>query len=297
MARLIATESDGGLAAARRFVDYAEAQQISLDGLWARLDGQDRVCQTVLLVPNPGRTAMVFSGRVWSGRDVPPLAGLLRHACRATDVIDVDLAQTLLDPGETLAREAFQDGGFEPLATLSYLQRSLPRRAPSPPDWPRGVRPVPFEASRRDELLRVLDASYEDTLDCPGLRGRRRTEDILAGHRASGEFDPALWTLLLEDDRAIGTLLLNPSPAQQSVELVYLGMAPAARGRGLGTCLLRHGLRLLAGRAEQSITLAVDEQNAPALALYRREGFRPILRRLALIRSMRRSREEHATSP
>jgi ribosomal-protein-alanine N-acetyltransferase len=81
-------------------------------------------------------------------------------------------------------------------------------------------------------------------------------------------------------------LLLNRSPASNTIELVYLGLAPAARGRGLGRQLLRHGLHLLGRREERAITLAVDEQNDPALALYRGEGFRRVLRRIALIRPL-----------
>src|SRR5439155_230273 len=127
----------------------------------------------------------------------------------------------------------------------------------------------------------------EQTLDCPGLRGYRRTSDILEGHRASGVFDPGLWTLLLVDGRVGGALLLNPAVDGQSVELVYLGLARWGRGRGLGRLLLRHGFALLGRRSERTINLAVDEANAPALALYRREGFVPILRRTAMIRPVR----------
>ena len=70
------------------------------------------------------------------------------------------------------------------------------------------------------------------------------------------------------------------------MELVYLGLAPGARGRGLGRQLLRHGLGLLHERRERSVTLAVDSRNTPALSLYESEGFRPAVQRAALIRSL-----------
>jgi len=69
-----------------------------------------------------------------------------------------------------------------------------------------------------------------------------------------------------------------------SVELVYLGLVPEARGRGLGRRLLEHGLALLKGRSERAVVLAVDERNTPAMKLYREAGFRPSLRRVAFIR-------------
>jgi ribosomal protein S18 acetylase RimI-like enzyme len=55
---------------------------------------------------------------------------------------------------------------------------------------------------------------------------------------------------------------------------------------GLGRMLLRHGLHLLRDRSERTLTLAVDDENKPAFAMYRSEGFRTVLRRLAMIRPL-----------
>ena len=154
------------------------------------------------------------------------------------------------------------------------------------PQWPSSVRIEPYAETLHDDLVRALEASYERTLDCPGLYGLRITADILAGHQATGDFDPALWTLLYVDDRPAGVMLLNAFPAHRTVELVYLGLAPFARGRGLGRQLLRHGLAQLKKRRERTLTLAVDDRNTPALALYASEGLRPIVKRVAMIRSL-----------
>jgi ribosomal protein S18 acetylase RimI-like enzyme len=134
----------------------------------------------------------------------------------------------------------------------------------------------------------VLEASYEQTLDCPGLLGLRRTEDVLRGHQATGRFEPELWTLMELDGRPSGALLLNPASEGRCIELVYLGLARAARGQGHGRRLLRHGLRLVRERPERLMTLAVDDGNVPALRLYTSEGFKRRLRRVAMIRSIRR---------
>ena len=136
-----------------------------------------------------------------------------------------------------------------------------------------------WSEGRDDDVLRVLDASYEDTLDCPGLRGLRDTADILAGHRGTGAFEPELWTILRVDDEPVGVLLLNRSPSNNTLELVYTGLARRVQGRGLGRLLLRHGLHRVGGRPERAVTLAVDDRNAPAISLYRGEGFRRVLRR------------------
>lgn len=283
----------GGLQAdrdhARRFLDYAQFHRIRLDGMWSRLDRSGRIEATVLAVPSPGRTAMVFASRIGLASQIDPMAELIDHACRQLVGMDVNLAQTLLDPGESLIQQMFMAGGFLDLAVLSYLERSVrPPRSPQTPSpqWSDSVSIVRFDDSMRDELLDVLDRSYEQTLDCPGLQGHRKTEDILEGHRASGVFDPSLWTILRINGVASGVLLLNPSADLQTIELVYLGLAKSARGQGLGRQLLRHGLRLVEQRSERTINLAVDESNAPAIALYTREGFRSALRRAAMIRPL-----------
>lgn len=288
--RLVGVGSQMDHQHAQRFLEYAREHRINLDGLWARVDRDGAIQFSVLAVPNPGRTAMVFASHASSRDQTWAIGELIDHACRELSGFEVDLAQVLLDPTETLEHEAFAAGGFFRLATLSYLERSLRKsRVDLQPitAWPPGVKPITYTDVLRPQLLEVLDASYDHTLDCPGLRGFRRTTDILEGHRASGVFDPGLWTLLSIDGRIGATLLLNPAVDGQSIELVYLGLVPWARRRGLGRLLLQHGLSLLARRNERLVNLAVDEANVPALSLYRSEGFVPVLRRIAMIRPVR----------
>ena len=209
--------------------------------MWARLDEAGRIESTVLAVPNPGRTAIVFLSPCTAREQAAEQGELLQFACRELAERDVDLAQVLLPPEDTLPREAFLAGGFVDLAQLSYLERSLARRGRTPPPtWPDDVAAEPYRPALRDDMLMALELSYERTLDCPGLRGLRRTEDILAGHEGTGAFDPALWTLLRLDGAPCGALLFSRSAANDTIELVYVGLAPAARGRGLGRQLLRH---------------------------------------------------------
>jgi len=288
--RLVSTTGGNDRAAAERFLHYAGTNSVPLDGLWACQGPDGRLQFSVLAVPSPGRTAMFFASHPRTGPEVSPVSRLIEHACEFVDEQDVQLAQALLEPGEQLERQAFIGAGFTELAILSYLERPLSRTNPSsPPQWPSDTRVAAYRQDLREELIGVLDASYEHTLDCPGLYGLRKTDDILAGHQATGEFDPALWTLMYIGDRPAGAMLLNAFPAHRTVELVYLGLAPFARGRGLGRQLLRHGLAQLKRRRERTLTLAVDDRNTPALALYESEGLRPIVKRVALIRSLRTS--------
>lgn len=285
--RLVSTGRSPDRAAAERFMHYARTNAVRLDGLWSRLGRNGKLTASVLAVPSPGRTAMVFATHARSETEVGPIGGLIDHACREIAGWDVDLAQALLEPGEALETRSFIEAGFRELAVLSYLERPLSRSdPPPPPQWPAEARVQPYREALDDLLVRILEATYEQTLDCPGLYGLRRTRDIVVGHKATGQFDPSLWTLLWVDEQPAGVVLLNPFPAQRTIELVYIGLAPFARGRGLGRQLLRHALALVSGRRERSLTLAVDQRNTPALALYQDEGLRPVVHRVALIRPL-----------
>ena len=275
-------------AHAERFIQFSASHGISIDGMWVLRDTEGRIDATALAVPNPGRTAILFTSTPGSEDEAARQAELIDTVCRELAAGDVDLAQVLLEPNDTVTCGCFLAAGFTELAQLSYLERPLPRRSRIPaPRWPEGITVEAFRDEAEADVLAVLDASYEETRDCPGLRGLRRTIDILAGHRGTGAFDPALWTVLRENGRACGVVLLNPAPASNTIELVYIGLARSAQGRGLGRDLLRHALRLVAARAERAVTLAVDEKNEPAIALYRTHGFRRVMRRTALIRSIR----------
>jgi ribosomal protein S18 acetylase RimI-like enzyme len=161
------------------------------------------------------------------------------------------------------------------------------RRNPAVPGLPQGIslEPVTEDA----ELMRVLRATYEQTLDCPGLAELRRDEDILDGHRRGQPHDPDLWTLMRRDGQAIGAALLQPSIDGERIELAYLGLAKSARGKGLGAILLDAALQRAASRPQRLISLAVDERNDPALRLYRSRGFRTTVRRRAFARTLRSS--------
>jgi mycothiol synthase len=195
----------------------------------------------------------------------------------------VRLAQALLEHRENDAGEAFAAAGFLRLGDLAYLRRPIAglvgesgARARAGP-LPSGVRAIRVDllepAKAADLLLAALERTYIDTLDCPELCGVRRVGDVLESHRSVGDYDPSLWWVVVEADRAEGCMLFNPNPAQDAVELVYLGLSPRLRGRGIGSALLGQGLASLADVPLSSVCCAVDTRNTPALRLYAGAGF------------------------
>jgi ribosomal protein S18 acetylase RimI-like enzyme len=200
------------------------------------------------------------------------------------------LSQTLLDPSEHGAHDAFREAGFLDVGTLDYLQRRRPTSreaqgwALESGDLGEGVRMVTAPTKSDTRLTLALERSYEGTLDCPELCGMRETVDVIASHRATGVHDPCLWWLIERGDEPLGAVLANPSPSPSAVELVYMGVAPELRGVGVGGRALRHLLATCATRSEHLVTCAVDRRNAPARTLYEKHGFTSTQTRIALVK-------------
>jgi hypothetical protein len=169
---------------------------------------------------------------------------------------------------------------------LIYLQRVV-RQPASAVDLPTGIALQTYGSDTHRLFAHAIVRSYEGSLDCPALNGRRHIDDVIQGHKATGLFDPSLWYVLTEQDHAIGVLVLSPAEHNESVELVYLGLAPEGRGRGLGDLLMRLALDAIQKLDRHELNLAVDSKNLPALRLYYRHGMKRIGSRLALLRDLR----------
>ena len=92
-----------------------------------------------------------------------------------------------------------------------------------------------------------------------------------------------MWWVLYLDDHPQGCLLLNHCPELRSIELVYLGLSPALRGRGVGSAAMALGIERSATRRAGEMTCAVDRNNVPALRLYARLGFTEFASRVAFV--------------
>lgn len=288
-----------GPAAAARFARQADSAGIALERCWCLADEFGRYRAAVLAVPSLGRTAMLLSSHprtVADARELGPVVAAAAEDC--TDCCDI--AQALVEPARTLDLEAYSHGGLVHLATLEYLERHLPRAgvleaSPVPPGWSiepvaepsvlGGKDPSAIAPERRRELVSVLEASYRDTRDCPGLAGLRRTTDVLDGHFGPGA-RPRFWTIARRNGVAEGVCLINTAADGSSAELVYLGLAPAARGHGIARALLSHGMQECSRARIGSLSLAVDARNDPARRLYESCGFRCTTTRAALIRPL-----------
>jgi mycothiol synthase len=175
------------------------------------------------------------------------------------------------------------------MAELQYLQADVRRGFPPPP-VPAGVELLNYTAELHEDFARTIVESYRESLDCPGLNGLRDIEDVIAGHKSSGgrpeAFNPSWWFLLRDATGPLAVLLLART-ANDTAELVYLGLAPEARGRGFGDLFVRHALHVVSAGGVAALALAVDANNTPALRLYHRHGLRRVGSKLALMRELK----------
>src|SRR5262249_6047685 len=74
------------------------------------------------------------------------------------------------------------------------------------------------------------------------------------------------------EPESAAVLLLAELPDRDAWEVVYLGLTPRARNRGLGRTVLRHALELARAHVPR-LEPAVDLRNAPAVRLYQSAGF------------------------
>jgi len=279
------------------FLQFAARQDMSLDETWGAFRGNDLLA-VCLLIESAGRAGILFLSPPGapgnpgaSGVSSAERTGLVQRLLSEQPAGRLHLVQALVDPDHQADVRMLEAASFKALATLVYMQRSI-RRADQRAKlelqadeshlklttWSEAARPL-FE--------RAILRSYEQTQDCPGLLGMREIGDIIAGHMSSGEFDPSLWHVLHAGDEPAGVMLLSRTPPNDAAELVYLGLSPSWRGRRLGSRLLNWGIGQARAAGAVQMLLAVDDANAPALAMYRAAQFVATGKKIAMIRSLR----------
>lgn len=274
----------GDPGAARRVLDRIDQGDLPLAGLW--FAGRDLVRRppVLLAVLGAGRTVSLVLSPIADDREQAVATRMIREVVAGLKV-PADIAQVMLEAGRSRESRSLLEAGFRRLATLRFMDRPIDSRERTEP-LPAGVTIRSCGHDDPIHLAALLGRTYEDTLDCPGLAGLRRVEDVLAGHRAAGRFDPESWTILEVDGVGVGVSFANPNPEVGCVELVYFGLVKQARGRGLARRLLVHAIADAGRHGLRRLTLAVDERNLPAITLYRRLGFTPGGVREAFIRPL-----------
>ncbi len=201
------------------------------------------------------------------------------------------MVQALMSADGTTDAELLVAAGFQHVSDLLYLvclADDFPTTLPC-----LELRFEPYSPALHARFARLVDATYKDTLDCPAVNGVRSIDDVLQGYRATGHFDPGRWFIVYDQATEIGCLILTDYPEHAIWELIYMGLLPAAQGRGRGLEIVRHALWLARQAARNRLVLAVDAANEPALRMYAAAGFRSWDRTAVYIRVL----DENAPIP
>lgn len=90
-------------------------------------------------------------------------------------------------------------------------------------------------------------------------------------------FGYGVWRVGARSSGPVGFVLARLAAGE--AEILTISVSRPWRGKGLGRDLMEAVLRDLHSRRAEALFLEVDETNHPAIALYRRLGFREVARR------------------
>ncbi len=199
--------------------------------------------------------------------------------------------------------------GFQPIGTLDYLcgpvSNEIGKQFASDTTNFQASNPLCFDQfpwtqpNAFSELVDLVELTYLQTLDCPELSAYRTTEQVLTGYRTANAFTPSLWFTVTDDrEERVGCVILATHPPAQtkearddatsvgSVEIVYMGLVPTARGRGLGTQMVQKAFDVAREVGADQVLLAVDQINHPAKAIYNLAGLKPIVHEMVWVKSL-----------
>jgi mycothiol synthase len=260
----------------RRALALIDAGEIPRDGILT-VRGAGGPVGAMVCVPLPGASGLVWPPQAVDG-DVRVEDSLVRAALAWLRGRGARLAEALLLPAEQGFAGPLLRNGFRRITRLLYLRRPVSAADADGPDGDGpelGLSYQPYGEEALAAFHETLLRSYEQTLDCPELNGARPVEEIVAGHKAQGPYDPGRWWLARQGGRPVGVLILSEVVEWGSWDVAYVGVVPEARGRGVGRALLARAIRAAAAGQAGHLTLAVDERNAPARRLYALLGFEP----------------------
>ena len=227
-----------------------------------------------------GRVATVWVPRTIAPEPLQTAVSLLQASLEQIAQGEVDLVQSLLEINAVADFDTLQSVGFRHVADLLYLACPLEQDAKSEISE---LKFVPYHPELHNRFARIVEATYEGSLDCPEVDGIREMNDVFAGYRATGIYSPDRWLIVTEQGIDVGCLILTEYEGQGTWELVYMGLLPAARGKALGLSIVEHAKRLALTARQTRVVLAVDANNEPALRMYAQAGFTAWTQRSVMI--------------
>ena len=124
-----------------------------------------------------------------------------------------------------------------------------------------------------ERLARLVQGTYEGSLDFPELMQIAPVEYVLQGYKAGALFRPELWFIIQKEGVDVGVLLLTDASPEQ-FELTYMGLLASVRRQGLSREIVRFAREITSREQRLLLLTSVDEKNVPACQAYLAQGFR-----------------------
>jgi len=171
------------------------------------------------------------------------------------------------------ARRLLESLGYGAVRVFREMRVEL-EAPPRAPEWPDGLRVVPFDAER-DAL--EFHAAHQEAFADHWDHTPRDFRSWSKCHLGSERFDPALWCVVRAGDEiAAGTICTGDTYGGGFVHALFTRRR--WRKQGVGTALLADSLARLWERGERSVGLGVDAaSDTGAFRLYERAGMTPTL--------------------
>jgi len=251
----------------------AQAQGLRLDLLVAALRGRSPVA-AALAIESPGRSVLVQAAHPENdSRNDGLLVPVLETLKQAVFDRGGLLLQAILHPEDVVLPDKYRSAGFRYLTDLLYLDAAVQGDCATVRAETLDIELQCYSNATHEVFLAALENSYVDSADCPGLSGLRPTAEVMEGHRATGKFDHNGWYVALQSRSPVGVLLTAEVARRRALEVVYIGVAPSARGQGVGKYLMRTAFDRARALSLTAVTLGVDATNEPARRLYQALGF------------------------
>jgi GNAT superfamily N-acetyltransferase len=174
---------------------------------------------------------------------------------------------------DSAARRLLESLGYRAVRVFRELRIEL-EAPPPPPEWPDGLRVVPFDPDRDAlEFHAAQQEAFADSWDYTP----RDFEWWSKVHLASERFDPELWCVVRAGDEiAAGTICMADTYGGGFVAALFTRRP--WRKQGVGAALLADSFARLWERGERSVGLGVDAaSDTGAFRLYERAGMTPAL--------------------
>jgi mycothiol synthase len=226
----------------------------------------------------PGRIAVEVEVRVRPGLDLRlgmPLLQAAREAARAFNASKP--VHMFANSGAVAQRRWIEAQGAVEIRRFWRMAIDFDDTEPVVPPASDGVTVRPAREDEDDlrTIFTIADTSFADHF---GHTDERTYDRWIAHWRARRGFDPTLWWVAELDETPVAVLLgmrLEPEGDRPHGHVGTLGTLKEARGRGIGTLLLRTAFAEFHRRGHRKVTLGVDSENGTgAVRLYESVGMR-----------------------